>query len=76
MRIRWSGSTHDPVRYGRLDGEVVAQIYTLATHTHLRRNSDVYAVSVRGNELTERYRYVDEAKRAVLEHISSLAGRI
>ncbi|RLP23336.1 hypothetical protein [Mesorhizobium sp. YM1C-6-2] len=75
MKIIWSGRTHDPVRYGRFEGKVVAEIHTLGTHTHVNRNNDIYSVTVLGKQLAQRYRYVDEAKRAAVAKLRSSLRR-
>ena len=64
MSISWEGKTHDPVRYGRVGGEVVAEIVTRGTHRPSKPASDVYSVRVLGTELPQRFQYVDEAKQA------------
>lgn len=64
MKVVWEGKTHDPVRYGRVNGRVVIEIHTLGTHRHIGRNDDVYSVKVLGKTLPQSYRYIVDAKRA------------
>ena len=66
-KVAWEGKTHAPVRYGRVEGEVVIEIITLGTHKHVRPNPDVYAVKVLGRELPSRFRNVADARAAGLE---------
>jgi hypothetical protein len=55
------GSQGDP-RLLKADGVVVATVYR--QETHKSNNAGVYVVVVKGAELPDRYRHVDDARAA------------
>lgn len=67
MAIEWEKGTHVKVRCGRVGDEIVAEIHTHGTHKHTKINNDVYSVRVRGKELPNRFRGIDEARAAAEE---------